>query len=82
MLINLNGDTVIETDSVIGFHKGNLSDDTIKRFIDPPSKYYINIYLNEFQADRHIRVNFDSAESRDAVFQKLENLLKVTDLWS
>ena len=81
MLINLNGDTVIETDSVIGFCKGTYSDDVFKKFNSIPSKYYIDILIKEYQADKpSLRAFFNSAESRDAAFQKLENHLKVTNL--
>jgi len=66
MLINLNGDTVIETDLVIGFRKINEC---------------ISMYMKELSGDCScIGASFDSVESCDVAFQKLEKLLKVRSL--
>ena len=69
MLININGDIVIETDLVIGFVRTN--------FQVPGIVIYMNGLNNN---SSYIKANFDSAESRDAAFQKLEKLLKVNNL--
>lgn len=81
MLININGNTIIETELIIGFSK--TKPDFFPSTKQNQEDCCIYIYMKDFEENSPITIlsiPFSDSSSRYVAFQKLEKLLNVTNL--